>query len=187
WQKCLLTFWPASNPWTTRPCQLNLVLHFAFRFHHNYAGTDRFRQFQDGSQISQVETVADCPLHSNARALPRNPIVRDHPQCGCPVINLISPMTQDRVAPDHLTGHADFLVCIAVRVGQYVTDGLLFAARQKQNHQNQERPAVMSKSFPHGPTSSSFSTLALEGGPRIRILHDQLGLDQPCLPRLRAL
>jgi hypothetical protein len=27
----------------THSHQLNLVLHFALRFHHNHAGTDRFR------------------------------------------------------------------------------------------------------------------------------------------------
>ena len=36
-------------------------------------------------------------------------------------------------------------------------------------------------------SASIFSTLALEGGSRIRILPDQLGPSQPCLPRLRAL
>jgi hypothetical protein len=64
-------------------------------------------------------------------------------------------MTKDRVATHHLTGHSDFLVNIAMRIDQYVLNGFLFAARQKQNREDQECPPVTSKSLPHGTTSRS--------------------------------
>ena len=65
----------ASSIWMRAQPPGRLVLYFVLRLNHYHAGLDSFRQFQEGAQFSQVETDADCPLHSNACPLPRNAVV----------------------------------------------------------------------------------------------------------------